>query len=167
MSQVADIHQQSGDPGLKQTYLARSVDLLEIVRPVVKTNKACQSIDSASVHWKKGKLGVENNWSRLSMDIIFNSHRLRSLQVCSVAAYRRQDATSVIRQSETIFEWGPPTKILTDNDPAFTCKHFKEFASSWCAHSPAGNRIVERSYRSIKTIMARKKLFRIGGGLLA
>ena len=69
-SQVDNIQQQSGCPSVKRTlYFARSVDLLvskEIIRSVVK---AYQLIDPAPVHWKKGKLGVENNWSRLAMDI--------------------------------------------------------------------------------------------------
>ena len=54
-------------------------------------------------------------------------------------------------------------KKLTDNDTAFTSKDFREFARNWhvglqfrCANSPSGNGIVERSYRTVKTIAARK-----------
>ena len=61
------------------------------------------------------------------------------------------------------YERGPPAKILTDNDTAFTCRQFKEFTSGWgmhlrfrYAHIPARNGIVEGSHRSIKTIAARK-----------
>ena len=45
----------------------------------------------------------------------------------------------------------------------FTCRQFKEFVNSWgvhlrfqCTHVPARNSIMEHSYRSIKTIAARK-----------
>ena len=50
-SQVADIHQKSGYPGVKRKlYFARIIDLTiskELVKSVVKTCEACQSIDPA------------------------------------------------------------------------------------------------------------------------
>ena len=54
-------------------------------------------------------------------------------------------------------------EILTNNDTAFTCKDFRDFARNWdvhlrfrCAYSPSGNGIVERSHSTVKTIAARK-----------
>ena len=48
--------------------------------------------------------------------------------------------------------------LLFDNDIAFTSKDFGEFVRNWdvylrfqCAYSLSGNRIVERSHRTIKT----------------
>ena len=71
--QVAYIHQQSGHPGVKRTmYFARTVDPTvskELIKSVVRTCEACQSIDPAPVHWKKGDLSVRGNWSRLAMDV--------------------------------------------------------------------------------------------------
>lgn len=62
------------------------------------------------------------------------------------------------------YEWGLPLEILTNNDTAFTCKHFKNFSSNWgvrlwfrCTYAPTGNDIIERSHWSIKTIVARKQ----------
>ena len=77
---------------------------------------------------------------------------------------RQQDAPTVIRQLKNVFlKRGPSMEILTDNDTAFTSKDFREIARNWdvhlqfrCAYSPSGNRIVERSHRTVKTIAARK-----------
>lgn len=72
-NQVADMHHQSGHPGMKRTlYFGRSVDSQvskETAKFVVKTYETCCSIDPAPVCWKKGKLSMKNNWGRLTMDI--------------------------------------------------------------------------------------------------
>lgn len=64
--QVTHIHQQSGHPGVKRTlYFARIVDPTvskELIKSVVRTCEACQSIDPAPVHWKKGK--IVQSWRR-------------------------------------------------------------------------------------------------------
>ena len=71
--QVADIHHQGEHPGAKWTLnFARLVDpqmSKETAKSVVKACKTCRSIDLAPVHWKKRKLGVKDDWSRLAMDI--------------------------------------------------------------------------------------------------
>lgn len=67
--------------------------------------------------------------------------------------------------SESIFyEHGPPVEILTDNGTIFIGQQFWQFLHDlsihvwfWCAYEPAGNSIVERSHRSIKTIVASKR----------
>ena len=70
--QVADIHQQSGHPSAKRTlYFARLVNpqvSKETANFVVKACETCRSIDPAPVRWKKGELGVTDNWKRLAMD---------------------------------------------------------------------------------------------------
>ena len=71
--QVADIHHQSGHLGAKRTlYFARLVDPQvpkETANSVVKACETCWLIDPSPVCWKKGKLGVKDNWNRLAMDI--------------------------------------------------------------------------------------------------
>ena len=58
--------------------------------------------------------------------------------------------------------WGPPMEILTDNDTAFTSKDWRICEELGCASAVSmclltdGNGIVERSHRTVKTIMARK-----------
>ena len=82
----------------------------------------------------------------------------------------RQNAPTVIRHLENIFlERGSPMEILTDNDTAFTSKDFGRFARNWdghlqfrCAYSPSGNRIVEESHRTVKTIATRKNCSILG-----
>ena len=172
---MTDIHQKSGHPGVKRKlYFPKIIDTTvskELVRSVARACEACQSIDPAPVHWKKGDLSVKKNWSRLAIDVTHNDggHFLMLID-CGHSRFavwqplRRQDSISVIHQLKVIFyEHGPPADILTDNDAVFTCRQFKEFISSWdehvrfwCTHVPAGNGIVERCHRSIKTIATRK-----------
>ena len=154
--QVADIHHQSGHPGLKRTlYFARLVDpqvSKETAKSVVKACKTCRSIDPAPVCWKKGELSVTDNWKRLAMDITHhNGENFVTIIDCSPSRFaiwrplRRQDVPTVIRQLENVFlERGPPMEIMTDNNTAFTSKDFREFARNWdvhlqfwCAYSPS------------------------------
>ena len=163
-SQVTDIHQKSGHPGVKRTlYFARIIDPT-VSKEVVRDCEACQSIDP-------GDLSVKKNWSSLAMDVThYDGGHFLTMIDCGPSRFsvwrplRQQDSISVIPQLGAIFyERGQPAEILTDNDNAFTCRQFKEFTSSRGvhlrfrrAHVPAGNGIVEGSHRSIKTIAARK-----------
>ena len=87
-----------------------------------------------------------------------------SIMTTIMSAIRQQDATAIIHQLESVFlECGPSTEILTDNGTAFTSEQFRKFADSWgaclrfrCAYVPSGNGIIERNYRTVKTIAARK-----------
>ena len=64
----------------------------------------------------------------------------------------RQDATSVINQLKAlVYERGPPTEILTDNDTVFRSSLLKTFLDEWrvrlwfrCAYVPSGNGIIAR-----------------------
>ena len=144
--QVADIHHQSGHPGAKQTlYFARLVDpqvSKETANPVMKACETCRSIDPAPVRWKKGKLGVKDNWKRLAMDITHHNGE-NFLTIIDCGPFRlaiwqplcRQDVPTVIRQLKNVFlKQGPPMKIQTDNDTAFTRKNFGELARNWDEH---------------------------------
>ena len=118
--QVAKVHRQSGHPGVNRTmYFARLVDLhvsKKDIRSIVKACETCHSIDPAPVRWKKGKPSVESNWIRLVMDIAHhNGEHFLTLINCGPSRFavwrplRRQDATTVIRQLESVFlERGPP-----------------------------------------------------------
>ena len=90
--QVADIHHQSGHPGAKRTlYFARLVDLQvskETANSVVKACETCRSIDPVPVRWKKGKLGVKDNWNRLAMDITHhNSENFLTIIDCGPSRF--------------------------------------------------------------------------------
>ena len=172
---IAKIHYLSGHPGVQRTcyfvQLTNPSVSTSTVRDVVKRCQTCQSIDPASVKWRKGKLGIGSTWSRLTMDIThYSSQHFLTLDCgpSRFAAWRpllRQDSTSVIRQLESVFyERGPLEEILTDNDTAFRSKQFECFLDEWgiqlrlrCAHVQSGNGIVERCHRSIKRIAARKQ----------
>ena len=106
---------------------------------LVKRCKACQSIDPASVQWKKGYLGASNAWQRVGMDITHygNNHFLTLIECgpTHFAVWRliaRQDSSSVIRQlSSNFFERGAPEEILADNYPAFHSQWVKQFLQEW------------------------------------
>ena len=150
--QVAKVHCQSGHPGVNQTlYFAGLVDphvSKKDVRSIVRACETCWSINPAHVRWKKGKLSVESNWIRLAMDIVHhNGEHFLTLIDCGPSRFAvwqplcRRDATTVIRQLESVFlEHGPPTEILADNGTAFTSEQFRKFAelgrtSSVCLHA--------------------------------
>ena len=117
---------------------------------------------SVPVHWQKGKLEVRKKWSSRHFLTLIDCRPSRFMLWWSLC---QQDSASVVCQLESIFyEWGMLIELLTDNNMAFPCKQFKKFLNDrgvhfrfWCAYAPAGNGIVERSHRSIKTIAARKQ----------
>ena len=111
---MTDIHHQSGHLGAKWTlYFTRSVDpqvSKETAKSVVKACETCQSIDLAPDHWKKGKLGVKDNWNRLVMDITHhNGENFLTIIDCGPSRFAiwwplcRQDVPTVIRQLENVF----------------------------------------------------------------
>ena len=168
-SQIADVHRQIGCLGVKRTqYFVRSVDpsaWTEVVKSVVRKCEACQS--NAPMSWEK-------NWSTLTMDITHDGSRhFLTLINCSLSWFvlwwllHQQDSASVVFHLESVFyEQGSPIELLKDNDTAFICKQFKKFLKDWGVHlwfwwayASARNDLVERSHRSIKTIVARKQCF--------
>ena len=115
---------------------------------VVKAYETCQLIDPASVHWKKEKLGVKDNWNTLAMDITHhNGENFLTIIDCAPSRFtiwwplHRQDAPTVIWQLRECF----PRARNWDVHLRFRC-----------IYSPSGNGIVERSHRTVKTIAARK-----------
>ena len=73
LDQIKVVHQQSGHPGVRQTFyfvkqIAPGVSKVT-VRVVIRECEECQSIDPASMHWSKGALSVKQTWHRIAMDI--------------------------------------------------------------------------------------------------
>ncbi|KFD54753.1 hypothetical protein M513_04453 [Trichuris suis] len=174
-SRIAEIHHNSGHPGVRRTlYFVRKVCpsvSRRQVRQVIVGCEACQSIDPAPVKWRRGSLSVEKVWQRVGMDIAhYGGRPYLSLIDCGPSRFaiwrplRWHTSADVVEQLESVFcERGAPEELLTDNDTAFRSKAFSRFAARWgirvrfrCAHVPSGNGIVERCHRTVKVIAARK-----------
>ena len=172
--QIPTIHRNSGHSGVWRTiYFVRKVcspTTKAAVRSAIRSCEECQSIDSAPIHWQKGKLEVSENWQRLGMDIThYGVRHFLTLTDCGQSRFSiwkqlaRQDSATVILQLEAVFfERGPPHELLTDNDPAFWCSEFRAFAREWkinlrfrCAYAPAGNGVAERCHRTVKRTAGR------------
>ncbi|CAM1312990.1 Uncharacterised protein r2_g2342 [Pycnogonum litorale] len=176
LDNIKSIHSAVGHQGVKRTlYFVRQAGLnasKREVQQVIQRCQTCQSIDPAAVNWKKGRLDVENVWQRVGMDITHSGEKhYLTLIDCGPSRFaiwrlvQRHDSRNIIRQLESVFlERGAPSEILTDNDPAFTSRMFKEFSTKWgvrirfrCAYVAAGNGIAERCHRTVKRIAARKQ----------
>lgn len=171
---LRDIHEQTGHQGVERTlFFARRIDSTvpkSAVTDVIKACNTCNSIDPAPVHWKRGRLDVNETWKRLAMDFTHykGSHYL-TLTDCGPSRFtvwrqvRTQDSGSVVCVLEQLFfERGPPEEILTDNDTAFRSQVLADFLCNWsvrtrfrCAYVPSGNGIAERVHRTVKRIAAR------------
>ncbi|KFD71439.1 hypothetical protein M514_16371 [Trichuris suis] len=119
-SRIAEIHHNSGHPGVRRTlYFVRKVCpsvSRRQVRQVIVGCEACQSIDPAPVKWRRGSLSVEKVWQR--------SHRLRAFSFRNLASLGGHTSADVVEQVESVFcERGAPEELLTDNDTAFRNAH--------------------------------------------
>ena len=109
------------------------------VRTVVRVCEMCQSIDSASVHWKVRKLDVHDNWRRVGMDIThYGDQHYLSLIDYGPSRFsiwrplQHQNAASIMQQLELVFsKRGPPAELFTDNGAAFSGEEFRRFAKNW------------------------------------
>ena len=151
-------HHQSRHPGAKRTlYFTRLVDLQaskETAKSVVKACETCRLIDLAPVCYKKGKLGVKDNWSKLAMDI--THHNGENFLTSTVAPLDLQYGSHCADKMRS---------LLSDSWTMFSSSEARQW-KYWptttlhlrfqCTYSPSGNEIVERSHRTIKTIAARK-----------
>ena len=172
---VAEVHRTVGHPGVRRTWhFAKRKDSQATRRSaqqVVNECVECQSIDPASVKWRKGSLGVERVWQRVAMDITHvGARHFLTVIDCGPSRFavwreiRSQTSEAVIDKLQQVFyDRGAPEEILTDNDTAFKSGRFMEFAADWAVHVrfraayvPSGNGIVERCHRTVKTIAARK-----------
>ena len=141
-------------------------------REVVRACPECQALDPAPVKWKRGSLSVQEIWERLAVDVTHvNTQQFLSIIDCGPSRFaiwrplRRQDSSSVCEQLETVFlERGAPRELLADNTTVFHGRQFQELLRKWdvnihfrTAYEPAGNGIVERNHRTIKTMVARSR----------
>lgn len=122
------VHCQSGHPGVKWTlYFVRQIDP-SVSKAAVRECKECQSIDPAPVQWPKGQLNVSKVWHHVEMDITHHNgtHYLTLIDRGPTwfTIWRhlcRQDSISAIDHLRALlFECGPQTEFLTDNDTAWT-----------------------------------------------
>jgi transposase InsO family protein len=142
------------------------------VEDIVRNCQLCNSIDPAPVRWEKGEVGVPENWKRLAVDVThFNKEKYLTLVDCGpsrFALWRRiasEDATLVAAELQQVFrERGPPDELLLDNSATFRSGEMEKLCSRWnvrrrfrCAYRPAGNGIVERNHRTIKSRATRAK----------
>lgn len=171
---LRDLHEQTGHQGVERTlYFARKIDSTvprSAVTEVVKACNTCNSIDPAPVHWKRGRLDVNEIWKRVAVDFThYKGLHYLTFTDCGPSRFtiwrqvRAQDSGSVVCVLEQLFfERGPPAEILVDNDTAFRSQVFADFLRHWgvrtrfrCAYVPSGNGIAERVHRTVKRIAAR------------
>ena len=114
-----------------------------------------------------------DGWQRLAMDVTHFGPALLYLTVVDwgpsrFSVWRRlrsQSSDIVCEQLEAVFlERGAPAEILVDNSTVFRGKRFEELLQKWdvnvhfrCAFEAAGNGIVKRNHRTIKTMAARTR----------
>lgn len=135
--------------------------------------EACQRVDPALRSENlvaKGDLAVEDNWSRVAVDITHYDNQLfLSMVDCGpsrFAIWRRvqtESAANIVAQLRSVaIERGPCEELLMDNSTAFRSAAVERFADEWgislrfrAAYAPGGNGIVERNHRTIKRIAER------------
>ncbi|XP_076049371.1 uncharacterized protein LOC143030051 [Oratosquilla oratoria] len=112
---------------------------------------------------RSGKLSVEENWRRLAVDV---THYRLSMVDCGPGRFavwrelKTETGEEIVRMMNEIFlERGPVDEILMDNSAAFRSGALKDMLYKWstrrffwATYRPSGNGIVERHYRSIKSI---------------
>ena len=136
-----------------------------VVKAVVNECKVCQSIDLASVCWKKGRLNGSNAWIRLGMDIShYGDIHYLSLRVWSHSLFNLVTVTLV---RHCIYYLPTGIAVLWTSPTNFAAHwqwcHILKFMHEWdvwlpfcCPDVPAGNGILERCHGNIKRITTRK-----------
>jgi ribonuclease HI len=146
---------------------------LEEVKRVLSGCEKCQSIDPAvraENRVERGELSVEDNWTRVAVDVTHYSGSLYlSMVDCGpsrFAIWRRilnESAAHIVSHlRQIVIERGPFSELLLDNSATFRSATLEEFADEWgiclrfrAAYAPSGNGIVERNHRTIKRMAAR------------
>ncbi len=140
------------------------------VRRVVASCPRCLSIDPSPVKWNRGELCVKKVWDRLACDVThYGNQRYLTVIDCGPSRFTiwirlsSESASEISNALERIFrEHGLPTEVLVDNGASFRSAQFALMCRKWdvrivfrCAYRPAGNGIVERVHRTIKSRAAR------------
>lgn len=157
----------------------RTLHLAKLVDPAVTRGEVercvrscmeCRTIDPSPSSHEAGILSVPKLWSRLAIDVThFNRRCFLTIIDCGPSRFaiwreiRSESAALVVEHLEEIFrERGPPDELLMDNGTAFRSYSVAELCNRWnvrrrfrAAYRPAGNGIVERHHRTIKSTAAR------------
>ena len=165
---VAGLHSKHHFGVDRTLYLARLVDPSVARRDVKKCVQSCQrcrSIDPAPARHEAGSLSVNENWSRLAVDVThYRGKAYLTMVDCGpsrFAVWRQlssERAVEVVRVLEEIFrERGPVVELLMDNGASFRSQLLVDLCKRWnvqryyrAAYRPSGNGIAERLHRTIK-----------------
>ena len=170
VKELHDMHHM----GIERTlYLANMVDptiTRDAVRRVVQSCDQCQSIDPAPSTHHAGELSINENWTRLAIDVT-HYRQLPYLSVVDCGPSRfaiwkelsTENAREISMMLEGIFlERGPVEEVLMDNSTAFRSQLLREMLEKWntrclfrAAYRPGGNGIVERHHRTVKAMAER------------
>ena len=173
---LGELHQRHHFGVERTWYLAKQVDpavTKEAVKKVVRECKRCQSIDPASVTHEPGELGVDQDWTRLAVDVThYRGVPYLSIVDCGPGRFalwrelKNETSHAICKELEQIFcERGPADEVLMDNATAFRSVEMSEFLRRWntspyyrAAYRASGNGIVERNHRTIKAIAERGRV---------
>ena len=170
---VADLHNQHHFGVDRTLHLARLVDPSvdrKAVERCVRRCIQCRSVDPAPVRHEPGRLEVRDNWWRLALDVThYRGKSYLTIIDCGPSRFaiwrevNSENAREISSHLMEIFrERGPPAEILMDNSPAFRSASVADVCQEWntqrryrAAYRPAGNGIIERHHRTIKTLAER------------
>ena len=157
--------------GVERTwFLAKKIDpsvTKNKVKEVVKNCIRCQSIDPAPVTHEGGDLGVNENWTRLAIDVThYRNQPYLTILDCGPGRFaiwrlmKNETAAAICTELDQIFfERGSVEEILMDNATAFRSEEMKRLLDRWAinpffraAYRPSGNGIVERNHRTVKAM---------------
>ena len=170
VEEVGEMHRRHHMGVERSWFLAKRMDedvQKEVVKEVVRRCRECQSINPAPQRHEAGELSVDTDWTRLAIDVVhYRGIPHLSMVDCGpgrFAIWRRmkgETATEICGELEQVFlERGPVAEALLDNSPAFKSSEVEKLLQEWgiektfrAAYRPAGNGIVERHHRTIKSM---------------
>ena len=142
----------------------------QMVQNVIRSCERCRAIDPQPVRMEDGVLEVDENWSRIALDVTyFDNRKYLTLIDCGPSRFSvwkpiaSESASELTKAVETAFrEHGPPSEVLLDNFSIFKSEMFSDMLDRWsvrrwfrCAYRPQGNGIIERHHRTIKRMASR------------
>ena len=130
MEEVKELHDKHHMGVERSWYLAKQVDknvTKDDVKKVVKKCVPCQSIDPAPTTHVEGSLGVDEDWTRLALDVThYGGRPYLSMVDCGPGRFvlwrelRGESAVEICKELDNVFhERGPVAEVLMDNALAF------------------------------------------------
>ena len=171
--EVKELHDRHHMGVERSWYLSKQVDETvkkDDVKAVVRKCERCQSIDPAPTTHIPGELGVDEDWSRLALDVThYGGKPYLSMVDCGPGRFvlwrelKGESAAEICKELENVFyERGPVAEVLMDNALAFRSNEMAALLEKWgataffrAAYRASGNGIVERSHRTIKAMAER------------